>query len=56
MRESNRRVEEKLEKLSIQVNQTALDAELHQRTLDKWIENVQALIKNVLGPVIKTGL
>ena len=51
MRESNRRVEEKLEKLSTQVNQTALDAELHQKTLNKMIENVQALIKDVLGPV-----
>ncbi|CAF4761696.1 unnamed protein product, partial [Rotaria sp. Silwood2] len=51
MRESNRRVEEKLEKINTQVNQTALDAELHQSTMNKLIENVQSLIHNVLGPV-----
>ncbi|CAF3040567.1 unnamed protein product [Rotaria sp. Silwood2] len=51
MRESNRRVEEKLEKINTQVNQTALDAELHQSTMNKLIENVQSPIQNVLGPV-----
>ncbi|CAF1399049.1 unnamed protein product [Rotaria sp. Silwood1] len=53
MRESNRRVEEKLEKINTQVNQTALDAELHQSTMNKLIENVQSLIQNVLGPVMQ---
>jgi hypothetical protein len=51
VRESNRRVEERLEKIDVRVNQTALDAELHQVTLDKMIENVQALIEHVLWPL-----
>ena len=51
MRESNKRVEGKLDKINIQVNQTALDTELHQRTVDKLIECLQSIIKNVLGPM-----
>ncbi|CAF4911988.1 unnamed protein product, partial [Rotaria sp. Silwood2] len=51
MRESNRRVEEKLEKINTLVNQTALDAELHESTMNKLIENVQSLIQNVLRPI-----
>jgi hypothetical protein len=51
MRESNRRVEEKLEKINIQVNQTALDAELHQTTVDKLMETIRLLIHNVIWPV-----
>ena len=53
MRESNRRVEEKLDKIESKVNQTALDAELHQTTLVSLIGNVQSLIQNVLGPAIQ---
>ncbi|CAF4841593.1 unnamed protein product [Rotaria sp. Silwood2] len=59
MRESNRRIEEKLEKINTQVNQTALDAELHQSTMNKLIENIQSLMQNILGPVtnqVKPGL
>lgn len=51
MRESNKRVEEKLEKINIQVNQTALDTELHQTIVSKLIECLQTVIQNVLGPV-----
>lgn len=51
MRESNKRVEEKLEKMNIQLNQTALDAELHQGTLNKLIECLQAVVQNVLRSV-----
>ncbi|CAF1384518.1 unnamed protein product [Rotaria sordida] len=51
MRESNMRVEEKLEKIDVKVNQTALDAELHQTTLDKLIDNIQSLIEHILWPV-----
>ena len=35
MRESNMRVEEKLEKIDVKVKQTALDAELRQTSLEK---------------------
>ena len=48
MRESNKRVEEKLEKIDVKVNQTALDTELHQTTLDKLIDNIESLVEHVL--------
>ncbi|CAF0886186.1 unnamed protein product [Rotaria sp. Silwood1] len=51
MRESNMRVEEKLDKIDVKVNQAALDAELHQTTLDKLIDYIQSLIEHVLWPV-----
>ncbi|CAF1475884.1 unnamed protein product [Didymodactylos carnosus] len=51
MRESNCRVEEKLEKIDVKVNQIALDAELHQTTIDKLINNIQSLIEHILWPV-----
>ncbi len=51
MRESNRRLELKLEKIDSKLNQTALDIELHQATVDKLIEHVQAIIEHIVCPV-----
>ena len=52
MRESNIRVEAKLERIDLKVNQAALDAELHQTTIDNLIEIVQTLIEHTLWPAI----
>ncbi|CAF1676583.1 unnamed protein product [Rotaria magnacalcarata] len=51
MHNSNIRIEEKLEKLDIKLNQTALDTELHQTTIIKLIEYVHLLIQHTIWPV-----
>ncbi|CAF2139351.1 unnamed protein product [Rotaria magnacalcarata] len=51
MHNSNIRIEEKLEKLDIKLNQTALDTELHQTTIIKLIEHVHLLIQHTIWPV-----
>jgi len=44
MREGNKRVEEKLEKIDSKLNQTTLDTELHQMTVVNLIEHVRLFI------------
>lgn len=51
MRESNRRVEEKLDKISNKLKQSAADIELHHTTVYKLIEYVKVLISNVISPI-----
>jgi len=41
MRESNKRVEGKREKIELKLNQTALDTEFHQTTVVKLIEHAK---------------
>ncbi|CAF2791802.1 unnamed protein product [Rotaria sp. Silwood2] len=53
MSESNRRIEEKLEKIEIKLNQTALYTELHQTTIVELIEHVRLLIHHIIWPVTK---
>ncbi|CAF4899867.1 unnamed protein product [Rotaria socialis] len=48
MRDSNRRIEEKLGKIDIKLNQTALDTELHQTSIVKLIEHVYLLIHHII--------
>ncbi|CAF4287990.1 unnamed protein product, partial [Rotaria magnacalcarata] len=53
MRDSNRRIEEKLEKIDIKLNQTALHTEIQQTTMVKLIDQVRLLIQHTIWPVTK---
>ena len=50
--ESNRRLEEKMERIDVKLSQTILDLELHQATMVQLIEHVRTILINVVGPVI----
>ncbi|CAM4847465.1 unnamed protein product, partial [Rotaria magnacalcarata] len=51
MRDSNSRIEEKLGKIDIKLNQTTLDTELHQTSIVKLIEHVHLLIHHIIWSV-----
>ena len=43
-------MEEKLEKINIKLNQTALDTELHKKTIVKLIDYVSLLVQHIVWP------
>jgi hypothetical protein len=49
--ESNKRIEDTLEKIDTKLNQTALDANLHQATLIKILDTTLILIEKVIWPI-----
>jgi hypothetical protein len=51
MTESNKRIEDTLEKIDTKLNQTALDANLHQATLIKILDTTLILIEKVIWPI-----
>jgi hypothetical protein len=51
MTESNKRIEDKLEKIVTKLNQTALDANLHQAALVTILDNTLKLIEKVIWPI-----
>ena len=51
MTESNKRIEDTLEKIDTKLNQTALDANLHQAALIKILDTTLIMIEKVIWPI-----